>query len=71
MRVILKMAPYRIDLHDETDNVKDRLHGMFERDDAAIDHAGKITHRHAMKVWQGDRLIAHLPPLVGPNLHGG
>jgi len=57
------MAPYRIDLHDQDDAVTAQHHGMFEHDDAAIDHAGRLGHPHSMRVWQGDRLVAHFQPV--------
>ena len=57
------MAPYRIELHDDRGAVMSEQHQMFEHDDAAIDHVGKIAHPHAMKVWQADRLVAHFPPV--------
>jgi hypothetical protein len=34
----------------------------FANDDAAIDHAGRIDHPHAMSVWRGDQLVAYFPP---------
>ncbi len=56
------MAAYRIDLHDERGAVVHQHHQSFDHDDAAIDHAGRMAHPHALKVWQGDRLVAHFPP---------
>jgi hypothetical protein len=57
------MAPYRIELHDQAGAVVAEQNRLFEHDDAAIDHAGRIDHPHAMKVWQGERLVAHFPAM--------
>jgi len=60
------MAPYAIDLHDQHGNVRERLTAVFARDDDAIDYAGQLQHPSEIKVWQGDRLVAHFPPVEGP-----
>jgi hypothetical protein len=62
------MSPYRIELHDANGAVIAEQTELFEHDDAAIDHAGRINHRDALKVWQGERLVAHFPPLQSPPL---
>jgi hypothetical protein len=56
------MSPYRITLHDHNDQVVREQVRMFEDDDAAIDHAGRIEHPQAIKVWQGLRLVGHFKP---------
>ena len=56
------MAPYRIELHDEYDAIVGERHMLCAHDDEAIDRAGWIEHQHAMRLWQGDRLVAHFPP---------
>jgi len=61
------MAPYTIDLHDANEAVVDKRHGLFACDDDAIDHAGKIAYPHSIRVWQGERLVAHFPA-VGTGL---
>jgi len=57
------MAPYCIALHDEDGSTREVRSHLFACDDDAIDHAGKIGHPHEMKVWQGDRLVAHFPSM--------
>ena len=57
------MAPYRIELHDGEGSVKTERRALFEQDDDAIDYAGEIGHPYAMEVWQGERLVAHFPPI--------
>ncbi len=57
------MSPYRIILHGEEGTVVAEQKQLFEHDDAAIDHTGRINHRYGMSVWQGDRLVARFPPL--------
>jgi len=57
------MAPYRIEFHDADGEVQAEKIALFEHDDAAIDHAGRIDHPDELKVWQGDRLVAHFPTL--------
>ena len=64
------MAPYTIDLHDERGEVRERRNALFAHDDDAIDHAGRLGHSHEIKVWQGERLVAHFPAIEGP-LAGG
>jgi hypothetical protein len=70
MRIVLSMAPYAIDLHDEGGAVRETRSDWFADDDAAIDHAGHIGHPHEIKVWQGERLVAHFPP-AEPGLFSG
>jgi hypothetical protein len=55
------VSPYVIDLHNEDGTLRESRSMMFEHDDAAIDHAGRIGHPHEMKVRQGERLVAHFP----------
>ena len=57
------MSPYRIELHDADGAIVAERTELFEHDDAAIDHAGRIDHLDALKVWQDDRLVAHFPTL--------
>lgn len=57
------MAPYRIDLHDENGIVREEHTQLFARDDDAIDEAGRMAHPHEIKVWQGERLVAHFPSI--------
>jgi hypothetical protein len=57
------MSPYRIILHGEEETVVAEQTRLFEHDDAAIDHTGRINHPYGMSVWQGDRLVARFPPL--------
>ena len=59
------MAPYTIDLYDEHGGVRERQNALFAQDDDAIDHAGRLGHPNEIKVWQGERLVAHFPPLAG------
>ena len=59
------MTTYSIELNDETGAICEVRTRVFALDDHAIDHAGRIDHPHEMKVWQGDRLVAHFRPL-GP-----
>jgi len=59
------MVPYTIDLHDEHGGVRERRNALFAHDDDAIDHAGRGGHPNEIKVWQGERLVAHFPPLAG------
>jgi hypothetical protein len=33
-----------------------------DHDDAAIDYAGRLDHPHEIHVWDGERLVARLPP---------
>ena len=56
------MAPYRIELRDEYGDVHDERTVLFPHDDAAIDHAGQLHHRHEINVWQEDRHVARFPP---------
>jgi hypothetical protein len=56
------MVPYRIDLHDKDGAVIEVRRMLCAHDDEAIDRTGWIDHPHAMKLWQGDRLVAHFPP---------
>jgi len=56
------MAPYTIDLHAPDGSVGERRTIWFIHDDEAIDHAGQIDHPHAIRVWQGGRMVAHFPP---------
>jgi hypothetical protein len=58
------MAPYRIDLHDETGRVCEVHADLFAHDDHAIDHAGSLAHPHEINVWQGKRHVARFPPVV-------
>jgi hypothetical protein len=57
------MAPYTIDLHDAEGAIRETRSQMFAHDDDAIDHAGRIEHPHEMRVWQGERLVAHFPTM--------
>jgi hypothetical protein len=57
------MAPYVIALHDADGAVIETRTRNFEKDDDAIDHAGRIGHALEMKVWQGERLVAQFPPV--------
>lgn len=57
------MAPYTFHLHDADGDLKEVRSALLAHDDAAIDHAGKLGHAHEIKVWQGERLVAHFPPV--------
>jgi len=57
------MAPYVIELHDADGAILETRTRRFEKDDDAIDHAGRIGHPHEMRVWQGERLVAKFPPV--------
>ncbi|HVM98567.1 MAG TPA: serine hydrolase domain-containing protein [Caulobacteraceae bacterium] len=41
--------------------IRERRTHLFANDDHAIDHAGRIGHPHEIKLWQGERLVAHFP----------
>ena len=56
------MAPYRIRLLTEDGGLHAEHLLDFDSDDAAIDHAGSLTHPHEMEIWQGDRQVAKIPP---------
>jgi len=62
------MAPYTIDLHDADGSRREARTHTFAHDDEAIDHAGAIDHPHEIKVWRGERLVAHFPPVSTPPL---
>jgi len=57
------MAPYRIELHDETGAVRQVHTDLSHDDDAAIDHAGRFAHPHEINVWQEQRHVARFPPV--------
>ena len=60
------MSPYRITLLDTDGDVQDEHLFDLEHDDAAIDHAGRFIHPHAIEVWQGERHVARFPPQRSP-----
>ena len=53
------MSAYKISLHGADGDVATESCSNFADDDAAIDYAGHIDHRHEIKVWERDRLVAH------------
>jgi len=55
------MSPYRIELYDADGVVVAERTELFEHDDDAIDHVGRIDHADALQIWQGPRLVAHFP----------
>jgi len=57
------MFSYRFELLDDRGAVASEHDGLFGNDEAAIDHAGSIDHRHPVSVWRPGRLVAHLPAL--------
>lgn len=57
------MAPYRIVLYDKDGGIADEHVHEFDDDDAAIDHAGSLSHPHQIWVVQGERPVAEFPPL--------
>jgi|HubBroStandDraft_2_1064218.scaffolds.fasta_scaffold149265_2 hypothetical protein len=63
--MIPEMFSYRFELLDNRGAVASGHHGLFGSDEAAIDHAGCIDHRHAVRVWRRSRCVAHLPALRG------
>ncbi len=55
------MAAYRVVFHGDDDEPVAESTFEHPHDDAAIDAAGRHAHPHAIKVWQGGRLVAHFP----------
>ena len=59
---------YRIHLHGPNGSLHETRVVDFDRDDDAIDHAGRIDHPEPIQVWQGDRLVAQFPARREPPL---
>ena len=57
------MAEYRIIFHDEHGSPVAESTVIHRDDEAVIDDARRHSHPCEIAIWQGDRLVARVPPM--------
>jgi len=56
------VAPYTVSFLGPDDEVLAEEVRWFDHDDHALDEIGRSDHPHAVRVLQGQRLVAWFPP---------
>jgi hypothetical protein len=57
------MATYTVHFIDRMGQLAHSKSMECQDDDAAIERTAAVTHRHALELWQGERLVWRFEPL--------